>query len=312
MREETEALPDAPPPPLPADLPDGWRFDRDLNCPQCRYNLRMLRTPRCPECGLAFRWQAVLRIACPRCGESLARVDAGECPRCRLELDWRRLLGDADPELLKHFEYTNHPLRAAAGLLLSVWNAGRFWSQIGMESAPNIRRLRALRMECFAVCVLAFNVLVGLLAPAPGRLPFALGLTCAFFAVPAVTFVALPLFTPTLAQFRIQPGHVLRYSAYASVGLILFPIEAALLRAVDYLQRLRTPPDLLVGALLVVAAILLVLAIAWWLWFLYVALRRYLRLDARNAWALLLSTQAIALLTCCTALTLLLIAVLSR
>ncbi len=28
--------------------------DRDLFCPRCRYNLRGLTTPRCPECGLTF------------------------------------------------------------------------------------------------------------------------------------------------------------------------------------------------------------------------------------------------------------------
>jgi hypothetical protein len=39
--------------------------DRDLYCPRCRYNLRGLATPRCPECGLTFpegQWAAgVLR-----------------------------------------------------------------------------------------------------------------------------------------------------------------------------------------------------------------------------------------------------------
>jgi hypothetical protein len=43
--------------------------DRDLPCPRCRYNLRGLTTPRCPECGLSFddeSWRAgVLRDSQP-------------------------------------------------------------------------------------------------------------------------------------------------------------------------------------------------------------------------------------------------------
>ncbi len=37
--------------------------DRDLFCPRCKYNLRGLTMPRCPECGLTFpeeQWQAGL------------------------------------------------------------------------------------------------------------------------------------------------------------------------------------------------------------------------------------------------------------
>jgi hypothetical protein len=43
--------------------------DRDLYCPRCRYNLRGLTTPRCPECGLTFpdgQWAAgILREQIP-------------------------------------------------------------------------------------------------------------------------------------------------------------------------------------------------------------------------------------------------------
>ena len=45
---------------LPAPLADGagdaaavvdFLRERDIDCPLCRYNLRGLRSPRCPECG---------------------------------------------------------------------------------------------------------------------------------------------------------------------------------------------------------------------------------------------------------------------
>jgi hypothetical protein len=33
----------------------AWLFDRDAECPLCKYNLRGLTSPRCPECGEALR-----------------------------------------------------------------------------------------------------------------------------------------------------------------------------------------------------------------------------------------------------------------
>lgn len=45
-------------------LVDGqpaWdRIGFDVLCPRCDYNLRLLPQPRCPECGLEFRWLDVL------------------------------------------------------------------------------------------------------------------------------------------------------------------------------------------------------------------------------------------------------------
>lgn len=46
------------------DLLDGegpvWeRINFDIHCSRCGYNLRMLTTPRCPECGLQFDWRTV-------------------------------------------------------------------------------------------------------------------------------------------------------------------------------------------------------------------------------------------------------------
>ncbi|MBN1491552.1 MAG: hypothetical protein JXA69_16690 [Phycisphaerae bacterium] len=37
----------------------------DVRCPQCRYNLRGLTVPRCPECGLTFAWDDLERFRVP-------------------------------------------------------------------------------------------------------------------------------------------------------------------------------------------------------------------------------------------------------
>lgn len=47
-------------PPAPDEPPDWSRVDAPIPCPRCAYELRMLTTPRCPECGLDFAWRDVL------------------------------------------------------------------------------------------------------------------------------------------------------------------------------------------------------------------------------------------------------------
>ncbi len=90
MRVMREALTT---PVLPVGLGDEWLQARDLHCPECEYNLRMLHMPRCPECGLIFRWQALLLVHCPRCNESLFATDGDHCPRCDLALNWGAIAG---------------------------------------------------------------------------------------------------------------------------------------------------------------------------------------------------------------------------
>lgn len=46
----------------PQACPDWATLDRELRCPRCDYNLHMLTSPRCPECGLEFTWSALLSV----------------------------------------------------------------------------------------------------------------------------------------------------------------------------------------------------------------------------------------------------------
>ncbi|MFQ5806050.1 MAG: YIP1 family protein [Phycisphaerae bacterium] len=314
-------------PTLPPGLPDDWVFDRDLPCPTCRYNLRMLHTPRCPECGTVFRWQGLLHIGCPRCGNSLEAVDADACPACGLALNWQRLLAEADPGRLRQFEYARRPIRAA----LRTWAAAllprRFWKSIRIESPPAVIRLRWLRRTALAIGLLAILLAHTLEPRTPwpqARSPLdCLGLVAVVLSLPVVTMLALPRFTPTLMRFRVRRDQLVRCTAYAAsglvwIGMILMLAVAAekLVNAVWPLQfrwatalRLHLQPDSVCFWLLVypcsdmdvwfnrvVGTLVLMLAFVWWWRFLYVGLRHYLRLDRRNTAALLLSTQLIGLL----------------
>jgi len=210
---------------LPPGLPIDWVFEADLPCPACRYNLRMLRTPRCPECGVRFRWQALLPIACPRCGESLAAYDGSQCPRCALELHWPALLGAADVNLrANYFEYSDRPIRATLRSFWAALRPVRFWKTVPLESPPAVPRLRVVRHALFA------PILSGTTRPTPWyRMIYAVGSVpdsavdllvggardylplVAIVAVPALTtLVGLPLFVPTLARFQVRREQLLR------------------------------------------------------------------------------------------------------
>lgn len=318
-------------PTLPAGLPDDWRLDYDLPCPQCRYNLRTLHTPRCPECGLVFRWQAILRVACPRCDEALSNCGSAQCPRCGLALKWGRLLSEVNPAGLRLFEFTDKPIRLALRTWLATLKPARFWRDYQLEMPPVVSRLIRLRRAAFVLGV------ISLLASFP-TMQFsqavdhavleAIVAVTAMLALPVTTAVALPRFGPTLGRFRIRSDQLLRVSAYASAVLVwngvILAISAVVMVVVNtywpaapwfgFMQpRIWFDLTIFIDAVVgdfqrmvwlgaptvvfntVLGTLLVSVNLFWWWRFLYVALRRYIRLDGKNAAALLVSTQAIGL-----------------
>lgn len=320
----------SPTPTLPAGLPEDWVQKRDVACPKCSYNLRMLHAPRCPECGLVFRWQQLLLVQCPRCNEDLYTIEGSHCPRCKLDLKWDALLDSASCQDRKLYEYSSRPARAALRTWVIALNPWGFWKRIPLESPPVVGRLRWLRRVAVGVCLLGLGLAAWLAWQSCGFYylarqfsSFALALT-----LPLVTAIGLPRFTPTLVRFRIRRDQLLRCLAYASSGLFwigmcfvlgfVFAVVVNILMPVrlwrggttnrvwfdlDELVELVCDPiyggwgdpfsdwfNLLLGIVLVLFSSL------WWWAFLYVSLRRYLRLDRANAWALLLSTQLIGMI----------------
>jgi hypothetical protein len=330
----------APPQLLPAGLADAWVMPQDLSCPGCRYNLRMLRTPRCPECGLVFRWQALLCIHCPRCGHDLSKVHAAACPQCELPLDWTKLLETASPRAARVYEYTRKPIRRFLHTCVAALWPGKFWRDMRIEDIPVVSRLRRFRQAAVAMCIAGIGLptvwlvsqvpawnryTLDWLAPGELSLPFVVALL-----LPVVTMLLLPQFTPTLTRFEIRRDQLLRVLAYGCTGVfwigalfalgftvqavanVFFPVRIALPIYVGSAPRLQYDPRGTIHLLLQfeqyyqsaptrwfnlsLFALLGLIAFIWWWLFLYIGLRRYLRLDRRNATALFLSTQVIALL----------------
>lgn len=224
------------PPPacqLPPGIADDWRLPFDLPCPICRYNLRMLRLPRCPECGGVFRWQAILNVCCPRCGERLTEESGEDCPRCALPLDWQKLFEAATPEGNEHlYEYTHRPARRMFQTWRRVLLPKTFWRTVAIELAPNVARLRWYRGVALALAglVLLVPLLIGAYRSAGVRrywnMDLFYGSVNGWVAVwmlgnllPLVTAFALPFFVPTLSRFRVRGDQLLRCTAYGLTAL---------------------------------------------------------------------------------------------
>ena len=216
-------------PTLPAGLPDDWRLDRDVACPKCGYNLRMMRAPRCPECGADHRWQELLEISCPRCAHALTGVNDAVCPRCGLELKWAALLDDS--AIHSHnFEYDSDPLRSAVRTGFRSLFPRRMWRHFALETEPRLKRLLPLRRIALGVAVTAIlfpvvpviswyfssgNVTGWPLHWVVDRLVGEIALLCGLILAPiAATAVLLPRFTPTLSSFQIRREQLLRVFTY--------------------------------------------------------------------------------------------------
>ena len=319
-------------PVLPKGLPEDWVQTRELPCPACTYNLKMLRSPRCPECGRTFRWQQLLQVRCPRCDEALHECDANACPACRLSLNWRALLDSADQYDYQQYEYSPRPIRAALWTWLSAVRPVRFWRRISLEMPPFVPRLTRL---WWAAVVLSLVGMIMLLIPANIRwsiwrrsgLGDAFCLLAPLYVLPIATGLALPRFTPTLARCRVRRDQLLRCIAYSASGLAWLGLLFGFLAVIGFVVTMagRTglgtgspmmfDPYVAFGVLIgrwhlrwlaagdfwfwfnaVILFLWVWFGLLWWWAFLYVCLRGFLRLDRINAWALLISTQAIALI----------------
>lgn len=321
---------------LPPGIPDDWVYDHDLPCPNCGYNLRMRRTPRCPECGSGYTWQFLLNVSCMRCGTPLAREAGERCPRCDLALDWAALIDGVNPQSLRIFEYAPNPVRSAFTVFRQAFAPWRFWKRQVLEMKPNTKRLRTLIVWVLAfygiVCVLEFILPLFLLP-----VSFAAGLVSSDSVItldvagtliavwlPFTTFAMLPCFGPTLRLCRLRRDQVLRIAAYGLTGIFWATVVCFGLLCVAvsynlyiYFSGGQQGPIYLAthlahhGSNMIFfwglnrwAEMLSLCSVwtytlfqtVWWWPFLWFALRRFLRLKFRDALALFLSTQIIGLL----------------
>jgi rubredoxin len=117
--------------------PDWERIDEDIRCPLCEYDLRMLTTPRCPECGYRFAWAELLDPA-------------------------RRM----HPYLFEHHPEAN--LRSFRRTLLNGLRPRRFWKSLHPAQPSSARRL--IRYWCVVALIYTVPIAAELTAEIMGTL----------------------------------------------------------------------------------------------------------------------------------------------
>lgn len=202
MAESNHAANGAP----PDGAPDWSRFEAELRCPRCEYNLRMLTTPRCPECGLEFGWRELIS----------AKADERECPV--FEYQWRR-----------------RPVRSflcTFGLALLPW---RLWRIVRLEFEPRLGPLLALTVITFIALHVISAGVSGIWQMTIDRVyGGSVGFWASFgrsFGWPAVTgtlqtklapllivTASIAIYRLTLVRFRIRMAHVIRIGLLAWLG----------------------------------------------------------------------------------------------
>ncbi|MGA2498679.1 MAG: hypothetical protein ABSH20_13115 [Tepidisphaeraceae bacterium] len=276
----------APVPDIVGDRPDWAAITKDVHCPLCGYNLRGLEQPRCPECGLQFRW-----------------VELFEAARTQ------------HPYLYEHQPWWN--IGAFLKTVFRGLNPGRFWRQLSPVHRIVARRILVYFLLCQVLVLapmLAGHLLVSLRPASNVRIILpeewrgdrsdtiemvirtlyadlaesTTGWWFAFALWPLVTLAVLMICQTTFRWAGVKPMHVVRTVVYAEDIIAL----AGTLTGGVCLSAIAFPGcadyAAFAFALLTLTMYpLLVLRLA-------TACRCYLRI--RHAWATALATQAVFLL----------------
>ena len=100
--------------------------------------------------GAAPRWDAInFDIACSRCGYNLRMLDTSRCPECGLQFDWPDVI-DAhfrrNPFLFEH-NWRKRPIRS---YFITIWKSlrpARFWRQLSIHERTHPRPLLFLYLS---------------------------------------------------------------------------------------------------------------------------------------------------------------------
>jgi hypothetical protein len=327
----TPAATASPAAPAALDAFDGPAAEGgDVACPLCRYNLRGLSEPRCPECGYRFTWRELtdpeirrhpyLFEHHPRRNAwSFARtLSGGLLPRSfwsslkptqpsrpgRLVLYWclATLPLVAGYLVLAGDSFVKAAQRQNVARAAQLQGVKQSLTQAGAWRQPWARRLaqdvqRAGSPEAFVDQIypppLNWRFVVGTWLPSYDGGPYT-QVAVAYVAWPWLTFATLMLFRASMARAKVRTIHVLRCALYAcDAGMWLGPLAMLAGLMVARAVPLTMPSASTPGlrALLLVAAPLFAL-VTWYR--LRSAYALYLRFDRPGATAL--AAQMIVLL----------------
>jgi hypothetical protein len=277
--------------------PDWVTFAEEIRCPMCKYNLRGLAEPRCPECGFRFGWQDLL--------EAKTRPHPylyEHHPESKIRSFWRTAVTAAVRP--GRFWGALHPAQPSRpGRLVRYWIRCAMVTGLPFFALWVVRTLELAATRRSGVGVTFLQHLVTL-KPAPWTaeflqlhgwtgtaMQFSINLFFAVLAWPWLTYCALLIFAQTMRRVRVQPIHAVRCVVYSQTSIMW--VSTLISSAVVYkVLADERAADRDVYVLMGIA----VLAWAWTLYALAMAYRRYMQFD--RPIATVLASQLIVALVC--------------
>ncbi len=195
------------------EAPNWSELDIELSCPRCAYNLKMLTLPRCPECGLHFQWDELIRAV----KEFNARP----------------------PIFEYHWRY--HPIRSflfTCWMCLQPW---RLWRWLPLSAVPVARALLFLLVFVIASLIL-ISLSKAIVWQEFSNLRYGKAVTAASaafhgpmlrrciygtlheLAVPSLLmftiWLTIQIFRQTIARYRVRQKHILRIFVFCWIGVV--------------------------------------------------------------------------------------------
>lgn len=259
-----------------SETPNWSELDIELSCPRCSYDLRMLTLPRCPECGLHFQWDELIRA--------------------EREFHIR-------PPIFEYRWRTN-PIRSLALTISMCLQPWRLWRWLPLTAVPSVRTMPFLLVLVLTLLALVsasgdfiWHEFIKLYYETfRGQSNFR-GFSWNWWfssvlqevVTPSLLLLAIwcsiQLFRQTITRYRVRQGHILRIIVFCWIGVVGWQVLAEFvltLFAMPYLWIYhRSIPYRLLSIVDLVPPIILLLSLGF-------GFRSYLRVRGGWLWALLL------------------------
>lgn len=263
--------------------PDWATITVDLACPRCGYNLRMLTVARCPECGLHFSWEELVRAA----EDVKNRTWTFDC------------------------QWPNRPFGTFFQTIACCLLPWKIWTRLPLSATPRVGPL-LLMIPATVLLVLLLSAATDLAWHEYLKLFYAkfrgqragfpwswtvydpLRHTAILMLLFVPLWLAIQVFQQTIARYRIRQIHILRILVFTWISVVLWPliIEFGLnVGTMPYMWWSQWHfPSIVFSVADMIPSV--VLAISFGL-----ALSTYLKVRGGWLWAVVIITLATALVT---------------
>lgn len=269
------------------DRPIWDDIQHDVLCARCEYNLRGIREPRCPECGILFGWAQVLDPSARRVPWLFEHQWADRPAGSFVATAMRAL---APWTLWKQLRFTDRTVVGALLAYLVIWTVllflfdepwlwtNGFAAQFGPPGGGDSFLTTMLGLSQW----IGFQWLVG----------YRLGLLLMAWTFAALTLAMLWAFQQSLGRCRARFAQLLRVVVYALTCLWMTPLASTAWSFVSPLVGARS----LAAAMVMDVAWLLVHLSGWLLFCVSLALGLHVYLKVSLGWLMVLLSQVVVIL----------------